>query len=447
VVGAIAVPLGVLALVISTPRLDERWENHPAHFWLVLTAAAAALALASSLTVAARRRRDARLFLVSLAFVSTSGFLGLHALATPGVLLGKNAGFELATPVGLLLGGAFVALSGLELDASRSAAVVRRGNLILAGLLAIMGVWAFVSLAELPPLDEPVAAEQLDGWQAGIGVVGVALYGLAAAAYARIYLRRRARFAFATALSFGLLAEAMVVVAFARNWRISWWEWHVLMLAAVAVVALAARSEWHEERFSAIYLDKTLAGVRDASILFADLQGYTSFTERSGPTAAHDLVMSYFERLVPLMESHGGEVHQLIGDAMMVIFNQNGDQPDHAPLAARAALALQREAGEVAAEHPDWPRFRVGVNSGEVVAAVIGAESGHRKHGLVGDTVNLAARLESIARVDSVVIGEGTYERLPPGAVVERLAPLELKGKSARVDAYLLHALPENGAA
>jgi len=272
------------------------------------------------------------------------------------------------------------------------------------------------------------------------------MYGLAAFAYGRLYLRRRARFAFATALAFGLLAETMVVVAFARNWKVSWWEWHVLMLAALALVALAARSEWHEERFSAIYLDKTLAGVQEASILLADLQGYTSFAERAGPEAAHELVGSYFERLVPLMESLGGNVHQLIGDAIMVVFNQNGDQPDHAALAARAALALQREAAEVASGRPDWPRFRVGVNSGTVVAAVIGGERGHRKHGLVGDTVNLAARLESIARVDSVVIGEGTYEQLPPGAVVERLAPLELKGKSEPVDAYLLHALPEQEA-
>jgi class 3 adenylate cyclase len=305
-----------------------------------------------------------------------------------------------------------------------------------------MGVWALVSLAELPPLDEPVPAEQLDGWQVGLGIAGVVLYGIAALAYARLYLRRHARFAFATALSFALLAETMVVVAFARNWKVSWWEWHVLMLVALAIVALTARSEWHEERFSAIYLDKTLAGVTEASILFADLQGYTSFAERSGPEAAHELVMSYFERLVPLMESLGGEVHQLIGDAIMVVFNKHGDQPDHAALAARAALALQREAAEVAADRPEWPRFRVGVNSGEVVAAVLGGESGHRKHGLVGDTVNLAARLESIASVDSVVIGAGTYERLPPGSVVERLAPLELKGKSEPVDAYRLHALP-----
>ena len=283
-------PLGVLALVIAAPSLDKHWENHPAHFWLVLLAALAALALAYSLTVAARRRRDARLFLVSCAFITTSGFLGLHALATPGVLLGKNAGFE-AGDAGRPAArrdlrralGARVRRAALRGDR-------RRGNLILGGLLAVMGVWAVVSLAELPPLDEPLSGEQLDGWQNAIGIAGVALYGFAALAYAHLYRRRHARFAFATALSFGLLAEAMVVVAFARNWKISWWEWHVLMLAALAIVALAARSEWHEERFSAIYLDKTLAGVRDASILFADLQGYTSFTERSGPEAAHELV-------------------------------------------------------------------------------------------------------------------------------------------------------------
>ena len=236
-----------------------------------------------------------------------------------------------------------------------------------------MAAWAIVSLGELWPLDEPLSGEQLDGWQNAIGIAGVALYGFAAVAYARLYRRRHARFAFATALSFGLLAEAMVVIAFARNWKVSWWEWHVLMLAALVLVALAARSEWHEERFSAIYLDKTLAGVQEASILFADLQGYTSFTERSGPEAAHELVMSYFERLVPLMESHGGDVHQLIGDAIMVILNKNGDQPDHADARGARGAGPAARGGRGRRRRPEWPRFRVGVNSGTVVAAVIGA--------------------------------------------------------------------------
>ncbi|HMD12359.1 MAG TPA: hypothetical protein VKG90_08495, partial [Marmoricola sp.] len=105
----LVVGAAVLVLVLAHPAVDESWENHPAHFWLVLTAAAINVALGYAVGVAARRRRDARLFLVSLAFVSAAGFLGLHALATPGVLIGKNAGFELATPVGLVVAGVFAA--------------------------------------------------------------------------------------------------------------------------------------------------------------------------------------------------------------------------------------------------------------------------------------------------------------------------------------------------
>ena len=77
-----------------------------------------------------------------------------------------------------------------------------------------------------------------------------------------------------------------------------------------------------------------------------------------------------------------------------------------------------------------------------MLAGVIGGESGHRKHGLVGNTVNLAARLETAAPVGEVVIGAGTYARLPAGALVERLPPLQLKGKSEPVEAYVLRALP-----
>jgi class 3 adenylate cyclase len=213
------------------------------------------------------------------------------------------------------------------------------------------------------------------------------------------------------------------------------------MLGGFLVVAVAARSEWHEERFSALYLDRTLAGATEASVLFADLAGYTPFAERTPPAEVAAMLNSYFDRLVPLLQDLGGEVHQLIGDAIMVVFNKAGDQPEHAVLAARAALAFQREATAIAREHPEWPRFRVGVASGEVLAGVLGAERGHRKHGLVGDTVNLAARLESQAPVGRVVVAGGTAERIPDGAELERLPQLRLKGKREPVEAFVLHDL------
>jgi adenylate cyclase len=441
---AMLAPLVLLALLLAAPHVDRRWESHPAHFWLVLAAALLALVLGYTVSMAARRRRDARLFLISLAFMASAGFLGLHALATPSVLLGKNAGFELATPVGLVVAGALAAASTLELDAARSAAVMRHASPLTLALMALLALWGVVSLAEWPPLDEPIPIEQLDGWQLALAAAGVAFFGAAAFGYLRLYRRRSAAFVFAVTVAFGLLAEAMIVIAWARNWQLSWWEWHVLMLASFGTIALAARSEWHEERFSPLYLDETLAGAKDVSILFADLAGFTPFAERSAPGVVAQMLNAYFGRIIPLMEELGGEVHQVVGDEVMVIFNKAGDRPDHAVLAVQAGSELQKTAAEVARDQPNWPRFRVGVNSGEVLAGVVGGRRGHRKHGVIGDTVNLAARLQSEAPVGKVVLGAETVKRLPPGAALERLPELLVKGKTEPVEAYILRSLGDN---
>jgi class 3 adenylate cyclase len=439
---AVAVaPLLLLVVLLARPSVDGAWENHPAHFWLVLGAALVATALGFSVTTAARRRRDARLFLISLAFIVSAAFLGLHALATPGVLLGPNAGFELATPVGLLFAAGFSALAALELRRGQADAVLRFAPALLVGVGVVVAGWAAVSLAELPPLDAPLGAEQLDGWQLLLAAVGVAFFGLAAYGFLRLYRRRRERFVLAMALAFVLLAEAMVVIAWAVNWQLSWWEWHILMLGSFLLIAFVARAEWHEERFSALYLDETLAGAREVSVVLADLSGYTSFTERHAPEEVAAMLNAYFENIIPLMEGAGGEVHQIIGDELMVIFGKDEHVEDHAVRAARAGLVLQRVARRVREGHDDWPQFRVGVASGEVLAGVVGAARGHRKHGVVGDVVNLAARLEEAAPVGGVLIGDSTFRELGARAVVEPMPPLRVKGKREPVTAYLLRVL------
>lgn len=437
---AVVVPLAVLVVLRRWPALDVLWDNNPAHFWLVLAAAATAVTLGHSVMEVARRRRDARLLLVSLAFIASAGFLGLHALATPGVLVGPNAGFELATPIGLAIGSLFAAASGLELTPVASRRIMDRSRTMLAALVGLILVWAVSSLLELPPLDVPVSDEALPGWHLAFVVVGVVGYGIGTWGYVRLYRRRGTPIVLAFAAAFTLLAVTLIVVAFAVNWRVSWWEWHVLMLLAFAIIAVAARREWHEERFSALYLEQTLQGTTDASILFADLASYTPYAERTDPGEVRRMLDIYFARVIPLLREHGGDVHQLIGDAVMVVFNRHGDHPDHARLAACAALAFQRAAAEIAAANPDWPRFRVGVNSGEVASGVVG-ERGHRKHDVIGDTVNLAARLESQAPVGGVLIGEGTRAHLSDEAVIEELPPMQLKGKAEPVTAYVLHDL------
>jgi class 3 adenylate cyclase len=155
------------------------------------------------------------------------------------------------------------------------------------------------------------------------------------------------------------------------------------------------------------------------------------------------MLLEYFGRLAPLIQDgFGGEVHEFVGDQIFAVFNKAGDQPDHAVRAARSALALQEAAAEIAAAHPGWPSFRVGVNSGDAIVGVVGAR-GHRIHGVLGDTVNLGARLESNAPVGGVLIGASTYDQLPSGTVAERVSDLQVKGKAEPVAAYVLRDVPD----
>ena len=436
---ALALPLIGLWLLLARPNLDVEWEHHPAHFWLVLAVALTNVVLGVVTSDAARHRADARLFLVSLAFLASAGFLALHALATPGILLdAPNTGFVVATPIGLLLAAIFAAMSSIELSPERSASLVRRSRLWVAALLAAMAAWAAVSLASVPPLDEPLPEEQADGWLLGLALPGIGLYAFAAARYWLFYRRRPARMLLGVLIAFALLAEAMFAIAVARNWHATWWEWHLLMLTAFGLVAVNARREWREERWSDLYLP---GGEREISVLFADLQGYTAFSESRSTDEVREVVDTYVLKALPFVKEQDGLADKLIGDALMVTFNTRGDQPDHALRAVRAGLAIQRGAAEVAAEHPDWPQLRVGVNSGPAHVGVVGGE-GKREYATLGDAINLGSRLEGQARPGQVVVGAETYKALPNGTQVEPLGNVQVKGKDAPVEAYVVVALP-----
>ena len=98
----LALPLAALGLLVAEPDIDLRWEHHPSHFWLVLTVAGVNVALGLFASEAAARRDDDRTFLVSMAVLASAGFLGLHALATLGVLLDHTtAGFSVAARGGV----------------------------------------------------------------------------------------------------------------------------------------------------------------------------------------------------------------------------------------------------------------------------------------------------------------------------------------------------------
>ena len=231
----LALPLVGLALLLSQPKLDVHWEHHPAHFWLVLITALLSVVLGYLAGEAARKLDDARLFLVSLAFVTSAGFLALHALATPGVLLEKkNAGFVVATPVGLAIASIFAAASALDLSPSASAAIMRRQWLLRGIVFALLGAWGVYSLSNLPTArSRPDRGGRRTARYTRSPRIGLPLYAFAAVRYVQLYRRRPAPMPAAVAAAFTLLAEAMIAIAFGHNWHASWWEWHVLMAVSV----------------------------------------------------------------------------------------------------------------------------------------------------------------------------------------------------------------------
>ncbi|WP_327148141.1 adenylate/guanylate cyclase domain-containing protein [Nocardia sp. NBC_01329] len=650
--GHVALPAVGLWLLVSRPELDMDHEHHGTHFWLVLTAAAIAMALGVMLFRAARMRRDARLILVSLVFQFSAGFLGLHALATPGVILPTpNAGFVYSVPVGLGLGGITALASSVEFGPAAAARLHRFAWLLSALPTLLLVAWAVVSMAQLPWLDHAPDPAEARGPLIGVAFAGSACYLAAAFRYGRQYLRRRGVVLLSVLTAFVLLAEALFAVGFSRSWHTSWWEWHVLMLAAFVLISGSAHLQLRREGsalglFDSVTLHRTMAGlerdythaldemvdalrvraeggvasteplgavgarlskrfglterqvavleqgahalgsereqvrrlgllaaigeqsnvirgeqellaevlhlvsaaferdrfrlglvrggeltfsdggpadpqseafplvvkgswagmlearrewgrfgdteyamlrsfadrtsvmlenarlyqqldglfrsymsptvataliadpsqaglggrITEVSVLMADLSGFTPFAESATPEAVVHMLNTYYGAIVPTILNCGGTVIQFVGDAVMALFNAPTQQPDHALRAAGAGLALQRVVAETAAQHPDWPRFRVGVNTGPALVGNIGAPQ-MRNYTAIGDTTNLAARLESLAEPGTVVIGSLTCAYLGARAEVRSRGAVTVRGRSEPVTCYVLDGL------
>ncbi len=302
-----------------------------------------------------------------------------------------------------------------------------------------MVVWGCWSLAAAAPLDSMLPGETATTELWVIAVPGVSLYAVAAVRYLALAQRRRSLLALSVAAAWALLAEAMLVIALARSWHATWWEWHLLMLAAFAVVATVVQRTPDSERFGDLYLDEVAGGNREVTVLFADLAGFTTYSESHDSDVVQTMLNTYFSAVIPEVRAAGGRVDRYIGDAVMVTFNVSTHQTDHAERAARAALQYQQAAARVAREHPEWPRFRVGLNTGPATVGLVGG-GGEREYTVLGDTVNLASRLEGLAPPGGVVIGGSTLAHLV-GARVTSLGMVEVKGHDAPVDAWLLEAV------
>jgi len=175
------------------------------------------------------------------------------------------------------------------------------------------------------------------------------------------------------------------------------------------------------------------------TVLFADLGSYSTYAEKRAPAEVVAMLNQYFAIALPAILELGGLPTQLAGDAVMAVFGAPKPQADHASRACRAALAILERTESLATGPQLGPRFHIGVNSGPALVGNIGSEE-YRNFTAIGDTTNLAARLQDIAQPGEVVIGPMTAANLDGPFELSSLGLVNVKGRVEPTEAYALRS-------
>jgi guanylate cyclase len=176
-------------------------------------------------------------------------------------------------------------------------------------------------------------------------------------------------------------------------------------------------------------------GFAEATILFADIVGFTKLSARTSPQELVAMLNSIFSAFDRLAQTYGLEKIKTIGDAYMVVGGLPEPRTDHAEAIAEMALRMQTEIARLNTEMVGPLSLRIGINTGPVVAGVIGRQK--FIYDLWGDTVNTASRMESHGVENCVQLTESTYERLKEHYLCEERGLIDVKGKG-KMKAYFL---------
>ncbi|WP_246082989.1 adenylate/guanylate cyclase domain-containing protein [Nonomuraea diastatica] len=252
----LVLPLLGLWLLLSQPHINVSWQHNASHFWMIILVAGVNVVLGVMVSEASRRRNDARLFLVSMVFLSSAGFFFLHGLATPKIILPTGSlGFDVGQQVGLSIAAVFAFGSALPLGEAAAKSVLGAQHFIRGGLVGIMVLWGVTSLVPgLTPLTEPPMVTPID-WLVWASIPGLLLYGAASVLMFRLHRRRPSAMLISLITAYALLTESMIAGMSQLNWHLSWWEWHLLLTFAFVFVAYSAYLQFRREGSSAGLFD------------------------------------------------------------------------------------------------------------------------------------------------------------------------------------------------
>ena len=178
---------------------------------------------------------------------------------------------------------------------------------------------------------------------------------------------------------------------------------------------------------------------REVTVLFCDVRGFTPMSERMSPEDVVLLLNDFYTLMIETTFKHDGTLDKFLGDAVMAVFGAPIAHPDHSARAIRTALAMQEGIGGLNARRAQQGKepisVGIGVSAGEAVAGTVGTED-RMEYTVIGDSVNLAARLESNAKPHQILISHRTYERVRDLVDARPLGRIRVKGKEEEVEVY-----------
>jgi adenylate cyclase len=186
--------------------------------------------------------------------------------------------------------------------------------------------------------------------------------------------------------------------------------------------------------------DPLAVSIRDeVTVLFSDVKGFTGLTERLSPLDIAQLLREYFHEMTLALFEDRGTLDKFIGDGLMAVFGAPVPDPEGPERAVRCATRMLERLGALNGRLPPDRRItiRIGINTGRVVAGNFGSPE-RMEFTVLGDTVNVASRLESIAEPGSIYVGRTTWERTRGQFTYRALGPRPVKGRTAPVEVYEL---------
>lgn len=181
------------------------------------------------------------------------------------------------------------------------------------------------------------------------------------------------------------------------------------------------------------------------TVLFADIRGFTSLSERTSPENVISMLNEYFTVMTEIIQKHNGHIDKFIGDAIMAVFGSPVEYEGHALYAVRAACEMQEKLKGFNRDRKAQDHFDIGIglNTGEVVAGNLGSIQ-KMEYAVIGDSVNVASRLCSTAKKGDVIISANTFAFVKDsGFEYTPLAPVTVKGKSEPLEIYSI--IPRRG--